>query len=181
MGARRAVDDVDGTNDDDGDAIAGLARAMQSFQRLRASRQAHSALMVAAGVDLSQQASQVLLAVDGDRSVAEVARAARMDMGAVSRQLKVLEDEGLLTRTASPDNGAVVIVRLTSAGASLAARVLDVRDRHLGDALADWPEADVRALAELMRRMLDDLQATPYPTPLATTSRHDTTARRRQR
>jgi DNA-binding MarR family transcriptional regulator len=144
--------------------IAALARAIQSFQRLRGSRQVHAALMAAAGVDLSQQATQVLLAVRDGQSVAEVARAARMDMGAVSRQLKVLEDDGLLRRTTSPDNGAVVLVSLTGAGRATFERIAAVRDRHLTEALAAWAPADIDRLARLLQRMVDDLQVTPYPT-----------------
>ena len=156
--------------------IAGLARAIQSFQRVRASRQAHAALMSAAGIEMSQQGTQVLLAVRNGQSVAELSRAARMDMGAVSRQLKVLEDDQLLQRSPSPDNGAVVIVTLTPAGREIVDRVTDVRDRHLADALAAWTPTDVETLGRLLQRMVDDLQATPYPSPFGATepSRQET-------
>jgi DNA-binding MarR family transcriptional regulator len=144
------------------DEITAVARAIQSFQRLRASRQGHAALMAAAGVELSQQAAQVLLAARDGQSVAEVARSARMDMGAVSRQLKVLEDDGLVVRSASPDNGTVVLVTLTADGRSIADRVTAVRDHHLTVALAGWTPDDLDRLGHLLQRMVDDLQATPY-------------------
>lgn len=147
--------------------ITGVARAIQSFQRLRSSRQVHAALMAAAGLDLSQQAAQVLLAVHDGQSVAEVARAARMDMGAVSRQLKALDDLGLLRRRPSPDNGNVVLVELTADGAATVERIAAVRDRHLTEALAGWSSTDLDRLSRLLQRMVDDLQATPYPTLVA--------------
>ena len=154
--------------------LTDIARSMQAFQRLRASRQVHSALMRAAGLELSQQAVQVLLAVPAESSVADIAHGARMDMGAVSRQLKVLEDDGLVTRRASPDNGSVVLVAPTAAGRRTAERIVTVRDRHLSAALAAWTDEEIDLLAHLMRRMVDDLQTTPYPTDRQPTDRQPT-------
>jgi DNA-binding MarR family transcriptional regulator len=144
--------------------ITQVARAIQAFQRLRASRQVHGALMAAAGVDLSQQAVQVLTALADGQSVAQLAAAARMDMGAVSRQLAVLEDGGYLVRAASPDNGTVVIVSATRRGREAVERITTVRDGHLTRALASWSPDERTQLAELLQRLVDDLQATPYPT-----------------
>lgn len=141
-----------------------VARGIQSLQRLRASKQVHAGLMSAAGLDLSQQAVQVLTAIGDGGSVADVARAARMDMGAVSRQLKVLEDDGMVTRAASPDNGSVVLVTLTAAGRRTIRRVTSVRDAHLAEALGNWSSADLCTLGELLQRLVDDLQSVPYPT-----------------
>jgi DNA-binding MarR family transcriptional regulator len=135
---------------------------MRRLQRLGASRRIHAALSDATGVDLPQQALQVLSALDGTMAVAELARAAHMDVGAVSRQLRLLEEGTYVTKSASPDNGSVVLVRATPRGRSVARRVFDVRNRHLERALEDWPDADRRTLAALLERLVDNLQATPY-------------------
>lgn len=145
-----------------GTGLAAVAQGIRSLQRLRGSRQVHTALMAAARVDLSQQAAQVLTAVIDGSSVAEVAHAARMDMGAVSRQLKVLEDGGLLQRSTSPDNGSVVLVSRTRRGRAIADRVVSVRDDHLAAALHHWSPDDVDTLGALLHRLVDDLQTTPY-------------------
>lgn len=142
--------------------IATIAGAMQALQRLRASRNVHAALMRAAGVELSQQAAQVLLALGDGQSVAELARAAHMDVAAVSRQLRALEDEGLLVRAPSPDHGSVVLVTATPRGQAIAERIRCVRNEHLERALAGWSHDDRRQLAVLLRQLVDDLQATPY-------------------
>jgi DNA-binding MarR family transcriptional regulator len=144
------------------DQIAALAAAMRDLQRLRASRRVHAALTDATGVDLSQQAIQVLAALDGTQTVAEVARAARMDVGAVSRQLRALEDEGYVTKTPSRDHASVVLVAATRRGRDLAERVAASRNDHLARALEHWSTSDRRALASLLRRLVDDLQSTPY-------------------
>jgi DNA-binding MarR family transcriptional regulator len=143
--------------------ISTVARAMQSFGRLRASRQVHAALVEAAGVELSQQETQVLLHVQQGGPVAEIARSSRMDMGAVSRQLRTLEESGLVRRGPSPDNGAVVLVTLTAKGRRTAERILAVRDGHLEAALSSWSPDDVARLGGLLQRLVDDLQNTPYP------------------
>jgi DNA-binding MarR family transcriptional regulator len=142
--------------------ITALADAMRQLQRLGASRRVQAALSDATGVDLPQQALQVLSALDGTMAVVELARAAHMDVGAVSRQLRLLEDDGYVKKSASPDNGSIVLVRATARGKTVARRVFDVRHRHLERALEDWPDADRRTLAALLQRLVDDLQATPY-------------------
>jgi len=148
------------------DAIATIADAMRDLQRLRASRKVHAVLTRALGTELSQQAVQVLTALDGARPVAQVAHAARMDVGAVSRQVRVLEHEGYVTRRPSPDNASVVLVSATRRGRALAARIAASRNDHLARALSDWSPTDRCRLAELLRRLVDDLQSTPFTDPL---------------
>jgi DNA-binding MarR family transcriptional regulator len=145
---------------------------MRHLQRLGASRRVHAALSEATGIDLPQQALQVLSALDGTMAVAALARAAHMDVGAVSRQLRLLEGDGYVVRSASPDHGSIVLVRATARGQSVARRVFEVRNRHLERALDGWSAADRRALASLLQRLVDDLQATPY-----TGSRHESGGR----
>jgi DNA-binding MarR family transcriptional regulator len=149
------------------DQIAAIAEALRDLQRLRASRKVHAALAEATEVDLSQQAVQVLVALDDTLPVAQLARAARMDIGAVSRQLRVLEDEGFLKRSPSPDNASVVLVSSTARGRAVAARITASRNDHLARALTAWSPDDRVALATLLGRLVDDLQATPYTDPTA--------------
>jgi DNA-binding MarR family transcriptional regulator len=143
--------------------IAEIAEAMRDLQRLRASRKVHAALVEATGVDLSQQAVQVLVALEGTLPVARLAQVARMDVGAVSRQLRVLEHEGCVTKAPSPDNASAVLVTATERGRKAAAAITRARDDHLAHVLADWSPDDRAALAILLRRLVDDLQATPFP------------------
>lgn len=141
-----------------------LALALQRLQRLLSSRRVQSSWATAAGVPLPQQAIQVLrtLGDEPPRPVADVARAARMDVGAVSRQLRKLAEAGLARREASPHNGSVVLVEATPAGVDLARRYEDVGDRQLADALAGWSDHDRERLGQLLLRFVDDLQRTPY-------------------
>jgi DNA-binding MarR family transcriptional regulator len=150
------------TASDAPDPITAIADAIRDLQRLRSSRRVHAALADATGVDLSQQAVQVLGALDETRPVAQLARAARMDVGAVSRQLRTLEDAGYVTKTPSPDNASVVLVAATPQGREAASRIAASRNDHLARAVERWSAADRATLAALLRRLVDDLQATPY-------------------
>jgi DNA-binding MarR family transcriptional regulator len=142
--------------------LTALADAMRRLQRLGASRRVHATLSEATGIDLPQQALQVLSALDGTMAVAELARAAHMDVGAVSRQLRLLEDDGYVQKSASPDNASVVLVKETARGRAVARKVFEVRNAHLARALDTWTDDERRELATLLQRLVDDLQATPY-------------------
>jgi DNA-binding MarR family transcriptional regulator len=141
-----------------------LVEALHRLGRLLGSRRVFSRLAVTAGVDVSQQALQVLRVLDREdaRPVAEVAREARMDVGAVSRQLAVLEELGLASRRPSKAHRSVVLVTTTARGEQVVARANAVQRRHLREALAEWSDEDRGALGRLLGRLVDDLQGTPY-------------------
>ena len=134
------------------------------LQRLLSSRRVHAGMAGAARVVLPQQAMNVLRAL-GDREplpVGDLARAARMDTGAVSRQIRVLEEEGLVERRSSPQHGSIVLVEATAEGKAMAQRFERVRGAQLSRALVEWTPEERQQLGELMLRLVDDLQATPY-------------------
>lgn len=150
--------------DRDLDAVrSGMAR----LQRMFGSRRIHSNMAAAAGVGLSAQGLGVLRALGdgGPRSVGEVARDARMDTGAVSRQLRVLVEEGLVSRQQSPAHGSVVLVEATDEGRRLFGRYERVRVGQLARALGGWSSEERRTLGDLLVRLVDDLQSTPYVDP----------------
>ena len=153
--------------DDKGDLesqLQSVRLGLTRLQRLLSSRRVHAGMAGAARVALPQQAMNVLRAL-GDREplpVGDLARAARMDTGAVSRQVRVLEEEGLVERRSSPQHGSIVLVVATPEGRSMAQRFERVRNAQLSRALADWTPAERNQLGELMLRLVDDLQATPY-------------------
>ncbi|MBV8950910.1 MAG: MarR family transcriptional regulator [Actinobacteria bacterium] len=132
------------------------------LQRLMASRRVGSRLAEAADVDLPQQAVNVLRALgDGEAmTVADVARAARMDIGAVSRQLAVLEQRRLVRRPSGGNGSALVAA--TATGRRSAARVEAVQSRHLRDVLSGWTAEERDTFGRLFLRFVDGLAHTPY-------------------
>lgn len=140
-----------------------ISSAINQLQRLLSSRRVFSRLATSAGLSLSQQSTQVLLAMSATpRPIADIAAAANMDVGAVSRQLRILEDEGLARRAASPSHGRIILVRWTAKGQRLGEHVRDVRSRHLVATLSPWTADERRQLGALLTRLVADLQTTPY-------------------
>lgn len=143
-----------------GEVRLGLTR----LGRLLSSRRVHAGMANAARVALPEQAMNVLRAL-GERDplpVGDLARAARMDAGAVSRQVKVLVDAGLVERRDSPQHGSIVLVVATPEGRETARRFERVRNAQLSRALADWTDDEREELGRLLLRLVDDLQSTPY-------------------
>jgi DNA-binding MarR family transcriptional regulator len=145
------------------DPVDELMVALQRLGRLLASRQVASRITSVAGVDVGQQGVTLLrvLLREGEQPIAVLATAAAMDLGAVSRQVRILEDAGVLRRSRSRDDGRVALVELTAEGRRVAERIRAVSVRHLEEALRDWTATDERMLARLMQRLVDDLVATP--------------------
>lgn len=137
--------------------------SLQRLGRLFASRRVASRMATVAGVDVSQQGVTLLRALlrDGEQPVAALAASAAMDLGAVSRQVRLLEDAGAVRRSAIPDDGRVALLELTPEGRRMAERIQAVGVQHLEVALRGWSDADERALARLMQRLVDDLTRTP--------------------
>ena len=145
-----------------------LARALQGLQRLRSSKQVYALLGQAIGTNLPRQAIEALTALGEETMpVAEVAKRARMDVSATSRQLRDLERSGYLKKQPSAEKRSVVLVGATAEGRALFRQVRSVQNRHLSRALADWDEQDRRRLATLLDRLVADLQETPYEAALS--------------
>lgn len=139
-----------------------LQAAISRLQRMFTNRRVFGLAAAVAGIDLSQQAMQVLTVVAqaGPLTLGDVAHRARMDAGAVSRQIRPLLEAELVQRREGPGNS--VIVEATPAGAAMVADFQAVRDGQLERALADWTDAERQQFAELMERFVNDVSATPY-------------------
>lgn len=144
--------------------IAGIRTGLARLQRMLSSRRLNAGAAEAAGIALTQQAIEVLRALDptAPMPVGDLARAARMDTGAVSRQVRVLEEQGYVERRASADHGSIVLVGATPLGRAAAARYERVRNLQLLRALAEWAPEERLELGRLLVRLVDDLQAIPY-------------------
>jgi DNA-binding MarR family transcriptional regulator len=133
------------------------------MQRLLGSRRVFASMVGAAGVDLTQQGVDLLgVLADGiARPIGEVARLARLDGAATSRQLNRLEDAGYVARDGA-GRGSVVMVHATRRGRALLEKVDKVRHDHLQRALAGWTPAEQAELGQLLVRLADDLQSAAY-------------------
>ncbi|MGY1741402.1 MULTISPECIES: MarR family winged helix-turn-helix transcriptional regulator [unclassified Blastococcus] len=95
----------------------------------------------------------------GEQRCSALAGAAGIDVSVASRQVAALERAGYVERRPDPQDGRASLLRLTGAGAAALATTRALRDEWAASALARWAEADVARLAELVERLLEDLEA----------------------
>lgn len=92
-------------------------------------------------------------------TVAGLARACRVDTGAMTRQLDRLERKGLCRRVRSASDRRVVHIELTAAGTDEARRMPEVLSRVYNRVLADFSPAEWQQLQALLLRLAQDAEA----------------------
>lgn len=167
-GATEAANATEATDSPkDPDAVAAQRQvqgAVERLLRLQQSRRVHGELMSAARAQVSQPAVILLsrLQADGGLTIGELARRTHMDMSLVSRELRKLEAEAMVTRSTDARDGRVTRVGLTPKGRGIVRRLRNVRDRHIFEVLNTWSPQELVALGDLMTRFVDDLQSVRY-------------------
>lgn len=147
-----------------GGDVAAAERALERLFRLTVNRKVHTRQTAAVGVDVTRAGYAVLRTVDdlGEATMGEIARQCSMDPAAAGRQVRALEEDGLVERNAGDGDARVTVVRLTDAGRDVYRRIVAVRTAHMTEVLAAWPAADRAALARLVDRLVHDLRAVPF-------------------
>ena len=136
-----------------GAALSTLVRAsMKMKERLHARS-------VEQGTDFSAYAVLRPLVERGPMRISTVADALHLNVSSVSRHVTQLIAEGLLERRADAADGRACIVAPTPAGLRAHDRTRALRDRHLDRLLSGWDDADRAALATLLPRLADAVEA----------------------
>jgi DNA-binding MarR family transcriptional regulator len=150
------------------DELASIERALEQLLRLYSSRKVHARRSAAAGVMITRQGYLLLrrLQEDGALPMGELARITQMDPAAAGRQVRQLEEDGLVSRTKGEDDGRVVVVEVTPRGAAVRQRLSTVGEDHMSDVLADWPAEDREQLALLLPRFVEGLRSVPFRSSL---------------
>lgn len=149
-----------------GDAdLEDVQRSLGSLLRLHSSRRVFAERSAAAGVVISQPGFALLAqADDGDGvTLGDLGRGTHMDPSAVGRQVRQLEEAGLLVRSTDPVDRRVTRVRATSRGRVVRRRLADAGRAHVAEALSAWSTHDRRELARLLAKLVHDLRAHRYP------------------
>jgi DNA-binding MarR family transcriptional regulator len=87
----------------------------------------------------------------------DLAAEMRLDLSTISRHLRSLEQQGMVQRTADPDDARAQRISVTKRGVDVLVRVMGHRAATIGDAISHWSEGDRNALGLLLRRLADDL------------------------
>jgi DNA-binding MarR family transcriptional regulator len=89
------------------------------------------------------------------------------DPSTVSRHVAALIERGLVQRVADATDGRASLLVVTDAGREALEQLRTEREAHLSRVTADWSAEDLRTLASLFGRLVDDLAASLPTEPTA--------------
>lgn len=115
----------------------------------------------AAGMPVTLAGTSMLRVVErhGPIVLGDLAARLSLDQSTVSRQVRALEELGLVERTADPADGRSSLIAMSAEGARLRSRVRAVARNDYDAALADWSDDDRQQLAHLLDRFRQALLA----------------------
>ena len=99
----------------------------------------------------------------GPMRLTALAAAVDLDSSTVSRQVRHLEDRGLLERTGDPDDGRATRIALSADGRTRLEAGAARRRAFVSRLLEDWPPEDRDHLRRLLNRLLDQLEHQETP------------------
>ncbi|MEV1289310.1 MarR family transcriptional regulator [Micromonospora sp. NPDC049679] len=146
---------------DDREALGQIETEVALLMRLgEATRRATP---VAAHRSLDRAAYVILrhLQEAGPQNVSALAARLNLDGSTVTRQVSAIQRDGLVTREPDPHDGRGALIAPTRAGLHRVDAVRAARTAVYGEILADWSAEDRLALATLMRRLNESLDAYP--------------------
>jgi DNA-binding MarR family transcriptional regulator len=134
-----------------GEALAGLFRAGHAARL-------HERVAEQAGVAVDRTGFIVVAkAMREPARISQLADRIGLDISTTSRKVAELEAAGLVVRTHDPGDRRAAVVSTTRRGEALVARVRAARNRAFGQMLAGWDAADRARLADLLERLVEDI------------------------
>ncbi|MEJ0039263.1 MAG: MarR family transcriptional regulator [Gammaproteobacteria bacterium] len=120
--------------------------------------QPDAALIAMAGVNLDRALFPLLTRVErrGPLAIGELAELCGRDYTTVSRQVKKLEELGLVVRQAHDQDARITQVAMTRKGRTMTSALDGAREKIMSSLLADWEKEDVARLAKLLRKLADE-------------------------
>ncbi|MFF8030044.1 MULTISPECIES: MarR family winged helix-turn-helix transcriptional regulator [unclassified Streptomyces] len=122
---------------------------------LRRARASQGEMARAVHPDLESSAYGLLVRLDecGRQRATELAAYIGVGKATMSRQLRALEQLGLVAREPDPADGRAWLVALTQEGHDRVRRVREARRARYAGRLADWDPAEVTELARLLNQL----------------------------
>lgn len=133
--------------------LAHLERSLTSAVRYANLPRVRARLAEEAGLSLPAYSLLTRLGDEGPCRMSDLAGGLGIDLSAVSRQVKHLEQARWLRREADPHDGRATTVGLTADGRRVAERLRVARCAAIDDLLADWDDDDRAELARLLDRL----------------------------
>jgi DNA-binding MarR family transcriptional regulator len=144
--------------------VAEAEKSLERLFRLAANRKMYARQAATVGAVVARPGYALMRSIDevGEISMGDLARACSMDPAATGRQVRTLEDDGIVERIPGADDARTVVVRLTDEGRAVLRRIVEVRTSYLAKVLDDWPERDRAELIRLVDRLVDGLRSVPF-------------------
>lgn len=115
------------------------------------------AFEAATGVGASRWRLLYLIAMQSGISQRQLIRQVRVDPGSITRQLRALEDDGLIARQADPADARLMRLMLTRGGRTEVARVMRLRRQFLAEMVDGVSERDLRTAMKVLDRICVNL------------------------
>ncbi|MEV6296981.1 MarR family transcriptional regulator [Streptomyces sp. NPDC051896] len=141
--------------------VTEIERALTRITYLGSRARQHERLMALAGVPLDRAAVALLRQIADSEPLrpGELAQRLGVEASHVTRTVQQLQKAGYVTRVPDPVDRRAQRIRLTDAGREAVERVREAGARGMQLALADWRPEDLRQMATLFHRMVDDFLA----------------------
>lgn len=142
------------------------------FELTLLSRHFPASLLRRPGFQLDRSAFLLLtrLEIDSPLSLRELSEAFQLDISTINRQVGAMLKHGLVERVTDPDGGIARKLRASAKGLELLAADRKQSHEGIGAVVADWADADVSMLSELVSRFnesIEHIEDNPWPRPPA--------------
>ncbi|MFJ6084863.1 MarR family winged helix-turn-helix transcriptional regulator [Streptomyces sp. NPDC092369] len=141
--------------------VVEIERALTRITYLSTRSRQHERLMALAGVPLDRAAVALLRQIADSEPLrpGELANRLGVEASHVTRTVQQLQKSGYVTRVPDPVDRRAQRIELTEKGQQAIDRVRDAGSRGMQLALAEWSPEELRQLATLFHRMVDDFLA----------------------
>lgn len=94
----------------------------------------------------------------GPTRLGDLAERVHLDASTISRHVRHLQDEGLVTRSEHPEDGRVRLIALSARGGQYLDETFEHRVTVIGEALAEWSVEDREQLRTVLTRLTASLE-----------------------
>jgi DNA-binding MarR family transcriptional regulator len=145
------------------DDLRRVEAALTRISRVSTGRGAARLRSERSGVFLSRPAIAILasLRTSGPVRLTELARLTDLEVPLISREVRELTAGGHVRRTPDPTDGRAGIVELTARGRRASEAYRAATDEIAAETFAGWSTADLRTLAAMLERVVQDAVRVP--------------------
>lgn len=143
------------------DDLESIERALNTFFRLSRNFRFQEAVHKRSGFAVDRASYGVLARVGEHQPVrlSDLAHLLGVDVSTISRQVATLEQRGLLSRAADPDDGRAVLLELTAPGQAYLRKLSAAWHEIVADSLVDWEPHEIAKFATMIDRFVANLES----------------------